>query len=68
MTIVTVATPRTTATKRNYVALYIIGKNIAYKNILKRSKKSPKPNLKLLIETSLISLITNLRNDLINIL
>ena len=68
ISIVTAVTPRTTATKRNHVALYIIGKDVAYKNILKRNKKSLKLNLKLLIETGLANLITDLRNDLTNIL
>ena len=40
--IVAVVTPRTTATERDYIALYITGKDIIYKNILKRSKKSLK--------------------------
>ena len=57
-----------TATKRNYIALYIIGKNTAYKNILKRSKKNLKLNLKLLIKISLVNLIISLKNDLTNIL
>ena len=56
------------ATDRDYVALYIIRNNITYKNILKRSKKSLKLNLGLLIKINLVNLITNLRNDLINIL
>ena len=58
----------TIATDKDYIALHIIRKDIAYKNILKRSKKSPKLSLKLLIKISLINLITNLRDDLINIL
>ena len=71
MTIITVtvaANPYTTATDRDYVTLYIIRKDVAYKNILTRSKKSLKLNLKLPIETGLANLITNLRNDLTNIL
>ena len=40
ITVATVATPYITATDRNYIALYIIKKDAAYKNILKRSKKS----------------------------
>ena len=39
-TIVTAVTPRITVINRNYVALYIIKKDAAYRNILKRSKKS----------------------------
>jgi hypothetical protein len=67
-TIVTVITPYITITDRNYVALYIIKKDITHKNILRRSKKSLKLNLGLLIKTSLANLTTNLINDLINIL
>jgi hypothetical protein len=57
-----------TTTKRNHIALYVIGKDIAYKDILKRSKKSLKLNSELLIKIGLANSITNLRNDLINIL
>ena len=66
--IITAVTPHITATKRNYIALYIIGKDITYKNILRRSKKSLKLNLKLLIKINLVNSITNLRNNLTNIL
>ena len=68
ITVVTVVTPCTTATDRDYVALYIIKKDITYGNILGRNKKSLKLNLELLIETDLANLITDLRNDLTNIL
>ena len=68
ITIATAVTPYITVTNRDYVALYIIRKDIAYRNILKRNKKSPKLNLKLLIKTDLANLITNLKNDLTNIL
>ena len=34
------------ATNRDYIALYIIRKDIAYKNILKRSKKYTKEKQK----------------------
>ena len=68
ITIATVATPCITVTERDHVALYIIGKDITYKNILRRSKKSPKLNLRLLIKINLANLMTNLRNELINIL
>ena len=70
ITIITVAVvpPCITATERDYIALYVIGKDVTYKNILKRNKKSLKLNLGPLIETSLANLITNLRNNLINIL
>ena len=65
MTIIAVVTA---VTNKDYVALYIIRKNVTYGNILRRSKKSLKPNLELLIKTSSANLTTNLRNDLINIL
>ena len=58
----------TAATDRDYIALYIIKKDIAHKNILKRNKKSLKPNSELLTKIDLANLITNLRNNLTNIL
>ena len=68
ITIATVVTPRTTATDKDHVASYIIRKDVAYRNTLGRNKKSLKLSLKLPIEIDLINLITNLRNDLTNIL
>ena len=68
ITVATITTPRITATNKDYVALYIIKKDIAYKNILKRNKKSLKLSLELPTETDLANLTTNLRNDLTNIL
>jgi len=68
MTAVTATTLRITATKRNYVASYVIGKDIAYRDILRRSKKSLKLSLELLIEIGLANSMTDLRNDLTNIL
>jgi len=68
MTAATVITLYITATERNHVALYVIGKDVAYRDILRRSKKSLKLSLELLIETGLANLITDLRNDLTNIL
>ena len=44
MTIITVVT---TATNKDHVTLYVIRKDITYKNILKRSKKSLKLSLEL---------------------
>ena len=41
-----------TATERDHIALYIIGKDITYKNILKRSKKSLKLSLKISLRTA----------------
>jgi len=68
MTAATVTTLCITATERNHVALYVIGKDVAYGDILRRSKKSLKLSLELLIETGLANLMTNLRNNLTNIL
>ena len=45
ITIVTVVTLYIIATERNYIALYIIGKDITYRNILRRNKKSLKLNI-----------------------
>ena len=52
ITIAAIATPYTTATKRDHVALYIIGKDVIYKNILKRNKKSLKLSLKISLRTT----------------
>ena len=41
-TAATAVTLYTTTTKRNYVALYIIGKDITYRDILRRNKKESK--------------------------
>ena len=68
ITAVTVATPYITATKRDHITLYIIGKDVTHKDILRRNKKSLKLNLKLLIETDSVNLTTDLRNNLTNIL
>ena len=68
ITVATIVTPCVTATERDHIALYVIGKDIAYKNILRRNKKSLKLSLKLLIKTGSVNLMTDLRNDLTNIL
>jgi ABC-type siderophore export system fused ATPase/permease subunit len=68
MITVTAITLHIITTERNYIALYIIGKDITYRDILRRSKKSLKLNLELLIEISSANLITDLKNDLTNIL
>jgi len=52
ITITTVATPYITATDRNYVALYVTRKNVAYRNILRRSKKSLRPSLEISLRTA----------------
>jgi len=51
-TIITAATPYITATNRNYVASYIIRKNIAYRNIPRRSKKSLRLSIKISLRTA----------------
>jgi hypothetical protein len=68
MTTATAVTPRITITEKNYIALYIIGKDVAHKDILRRNKKSLKLSLKLPTEIGLTNLITDLRNDSTNIL
>ena len=50
--IATAAPPHITVTERDHIALYIIGKDIAHKNILKRSKKSLRLNLKISLRTA----------------
>jgi hypothetical protein len=52
----------------NHVALYAIRKATNCKTTPKKNEKNLKLSLGLLIETSLVNLITNLTNDLINIL
>ncbi len=52
----------------NHVALYIIRKAADYVTIPMKNEKSLKLSLGLPTETSLVNLITDLINDLINIL
>ena len=55
MTIITTATAATTCTTvtdRNRITLYIIKKDITYRNILKRSKNSLRLNLKINSKTT----------------
>ena len=52
----------------NHIALYIIRKAVNRGIIPKKNKKNLKPSLGLLTKTSLVNLITDLINDLINIL
>ena len=52
MTIVAVVPFCITVTERDHVALYVIGKDVAYKNILKRSKKSLRLSLKISLRTA----------------
>jgi hypothetical protein len=52
MTAVAAVPPRTTVTERDHVASYVIGKDVAYGNILKRSKKSLRLNLKTSLRTA----------------
>ena len=51
-TIVTIATPCTTATDRNHAALCVIRKDVTYRNIPKRSKKSLRLNLRINLRTA----------------
>jgi autonomous glycyl radical cofactor GrcA len=51
-TVATAVTPYIIITDRNHIALYIIRKDIAHENILKRSKKSPRLNLKISLRTA----------------
>jgi hypothetical protein len=52
LTVATVATPYITAADKNHIALYIIKKDITYRNILGRNKKSLKQNLKISLRTA----------------
>ena len=52
ITVAAIAPLCITITERDYVALYIIGKDIAYGNILKRSKKSLRLSLKTSLRTA----------------
>jgi len=52
ITVTTVVTPRITATDRNHVALYITGKDVAYRNILRRNKKSLRLSLRISLRTA----------------
>ena len=52
ITIVTIATFYIIATDKNHVALYIINKDAAYRNILRRSKKSLRLSLKISLRTA----------------
>jgi len=51
-TVTTAVTPYTTITDRNHVALYIIGKDITHRNILRRSKKSLRLSLRISLRTA----------------
>jgi len=52
ITVTTAVTPHITATDRNHVALYIIGKDVTYRNILRRNKKSLKLSLRISLRTA----------------
>ena len=52
ITAAAVVPPYITATERDYIALCIIRKDITYRNILKRSKKSLKLSLKISLRTA----------------
>jgi len=51
-TVITVVTPYITATNRNHITLYITGKDVAYRNILKRNKKSLRLSLRISLRTA----------------
>ena len=67
-TITVIATAFVSLHVINYVTLYVTKKAADYGTILKKNKKSLKLSLGLLIETSLANLMTDLINNLINIL
>ena len=52
ITVATAVTTCTTAIDRNYIVLYITRKDVAYGNILRRSKKSLKLSLKISLRTT----------------
>ena len=52
ITAAAVVPPYITITERDHIALYIIGNDITYRNILKRSKKSLRLNLKINLKTA----------------
>ena len=52
ITVVTAATPYIIATNRNYVALCVIKKDVAYRNILRKNKKSLRLSLKISLRTA----------------
>ena len=52
ITIAAVVPPCITVTKKDHVALYVIGKDITHKNILKRNKKSLRLSLKISLRTT----------------
>ena len=52
ITVVAIVPPYITVTEKDYIALYIIGKDITYKNILKRSKKNLKFKIKISLRTA----------------
>ena len=63
-TVPTLVSPHTI----NYVTLYMTKKAIIYKTTPKKNEKSLRLSLGLLIKTSLANSMTDLINDLINIL
>jgi len=52
ITVITAVTPGITATDRNHVASYVIGKDVAYRNILRRNKKSLRLSLRISLRTA----------------
>ena len=51
-TVVTAVTPYTTTTNRNYIALCITRKDVTYRNILIKNKKSLRLSLKISLRTA----------------
>ena len=60
ITTAAIVPPRITVTERDHIALYIIGKDVTYGNILKRSKKSLRLNLKISLRTAFRSKLSNI--------
>ena len=67
-TITAIATALISLYVINHITLYIIKKAADYKTIFKKNEKSLKLNLGLPTKISLVNLITNSINNLINIL
>ena len=51
-TVITVVTPHITATDRNYVASFVTRRDITYRNILRKSRKSLRLSLRISLRTA----------------
>jgi len=51
-TITTAVTPYITVTNRNHIALFVIRRDITYRNILRKSKKSLRLSLRISLRTA----------------